>query len=133
MVDEDYLTLSTIHSAKGLEWKIVHILNVVEGCMPSDMATGTEEIEEERRLLYVAMTRAKDELNLVVPLRFYTARQNNFADDHAYVSVSRFIPGKIQRYFERRPWVESVTDRPTVRKPSIATVDITDRLKRRWA
>ena len=58
--DEDYLILSTIHSAKGQEWKAVYVLNVVDGCMPSDMATGSAaEIEEERRLLYVAMTRAK--------------------------------------------------------------------------
>ena len=64
---------STIHSAKGQEWRIVCILNVVDGCIPSDMATGSpEEIEEERRLLYVAMTRAKDELDLIVPQRFYT-------------------------------------------------------------
>ncbi|HWI80303.1 MAG TPA: ATP-dependent helicase, partial [Ramlibacter sp.] len=60
-LDEDYLILSTIHSAKGQEWKAVHVLNVVDGCIPSDMATGsTEELEEERRLLYVAMTRAKE-------------------------------------------------------------------------
>ena len=69
--DEDYLILSTIHSAKGQEWASVHVLNVVDGCLPSDMATGrAEEIEEERRLLYVAMTRAKDHLHLLVPQRF---------------------------------------------------------------
>jgi DNA helicase-2/ATP-dependent DNA helicase PcrA len=61
--DEDYLVLSTIHSAKGQEWNAVHILNVVDGCMPADMATGhAAETEEERRLLYVAMTRARDRL-----------------------------------------------------------------------
>ena len=64
LLDEDYLILSTIHSAKGQEWKSVHILNAVDGCLPSDLATGTSaEIEEERRLLYVAMTRAKDHLH----------------------------------------------------------------------
>lgn len=131
--EDDYLTLSTIHSAKGLEWEMVHILNVVEGCIPSDMATGTEEIEEERRLLYVAMTRAKDGLNLVVPQRFYTARQSNFADGHAHVSVSRFIPRDLQRFFEYRRWAEAVADRRTVRRPTITRVDIADRLKRRWA
>ena len=58
--DEDYLILSTIHSAKGQEWKSVFILNAVDGCIPSDLGTGTnDEVEEERRLLYVAMTRAK--------------------------------------------------------------------------
>ena len=73
LLDEDYLILSTIHSAKGKEWSAVSILNVVDGCLPSDLATGSEdEIEEERRLLYVAMTRAKDNLELLVPQRFYT-------------------------------------------------------------
>ena len=75
LLDEDYLILSTIHSAKGQEWKAVSILNVVDGCIPSDLATGTaREIEEERRLLYVAMTRAKDELNVIVPQRFLHTR-----------------------------------------------------------
>ena len=64
LLDEDYLILSTIHSAKGQEWKSVFVLNVVDGCIPSDLGTGTTaEIEEERRLLYVAMTRAKDNLS----------------------------------------------------------------------
>ena len=71
---EDYMILSTIHSAKGQEWKAVYVLNVVDGCIPSDMSTGTaEEIEEERRLLYVAMTRARERLQLVVPQRFYAS------------------------------------------------------------
>lgn len=65
--DEDYLILSTIHSAKGQEWKNVFVLNTVDGCIPADLGVGTkEDIEEERRLLYVAMTRAKDSLNLVM-------------------------------------------------------------------
>src|SRR5262249_21977047 len=72
LLDEDYLILSTIHSAKGQEWTSVFILNCVDGCVPSDLAVGsTPEIEEERRLLYVAMTRAKDHLHLIVPQRFY--------------------------------------------------------------
>ena len=79
--DEDYLILSTIHSAKGQEWRSVFVLNCVDGCIPSDLATGSsEEIEEERRLLYVAMTRAKDELALVVPQRFYVHGQPKYGD-----------------------------------------------------
>src|SRR5207245_4110880 len=71
-LDEDYLILSTIHSAKGQEWDAVYVLNLVDGCIPSDMATGNSvQIEEERRLLYVAMTRAKQHLHLVQPLRFF--------------------------------------------------------------
>ena len=68
LLDEDYLILSTIHSAKGQEWNAVFVLNTVDGCIPSDLGVGTtQEIEEERRLLYVAMTRAKDQLHLMVP------------------------------------------------------------------
>src|SRR3954447_15660397 len=79
--DEDYLVLSTIHSAKGQEWTSVYVLCVVDGCIPSDMATSTpEEVEEERRLLYVAMTRAKDELHLIAPQRFYAHQQASLAD-----------------------------------------------------
>jgi superfamily I DNA/RNA helicase len=75
LLDEDYLILSTIHSAKGQEWKSVFVLNVVDGCIPSDLGTGTSaEIEEERRLLYVAMTRANDDLHLIVPRRFWPER-----------------------------------------------------------
>jgi superfamily I DNA/RNA helicase len=75
LLDEDYLILSTIHSAKGQEWKSVFILNVVDGCMPSDLGTGTTaEIEEERRLLYVAMTRAKDIVHDVAAIGRFGAR-----------------------------------------------------------
>ena len=93
LLDEDYLILSTIHSAKGQEWKSVFVLNAVDGCIPSDLGTGTTaEIEEERRLLYVAMTRAKDDLHLVVPQRFFTHGQHAQGDRHVYASRTRFIP-----------------------------------------
>jgi DNA helicase II / ATP-dependent DNA helicase PcrA len=105
LLDEDYLILTTIHSAKGQEWKAVFTLNVVEGCIPSDMATGsTEEIEEERRLLYVAMTRAKDQLMLVVPQRFYTHHQARSGDRHVYAARTRFIPAGIASNFESTSW-----------------------------
>ena len=87
VLDEDYLILSTIHSAKGQEWKSVFVLNVVDGCIPSDLGTGTTaEIEEERRLLHVAMTRAKDSLHLVVPQRFFIHGQSAQGDRHVYAS-----------------------------------------------
>ena len=61
---------------KCQEWRAVYVLSAVDGCIPSDMATrSTSEIEEERRLLYVAMTRAKDHLNVVAPHRFYASRK----------------------------------------------------------
>ena len=91
--DEDYLILSTIHSAKGQEWRSVFVLNCVDGCIPSDLATGSsEEIEEERRLLYVAMTRAKDELALIVPQRFYVHGQPKYGDRAVFASRTRFCP-----------------------------------------
>lgn len=90
--DEDWLTLSTIHSAKGQEWRAVFVLNVVDGCIPSDLATGTpEEIDEERRLLYVAMTRARDDLVLMQPLRFFIRGQARGGNAHVFAPRSRFI------------------------------------------
>jgi DNA helicase-2/ATP-dependent DNA helicase PcrA len=99
--DEDYLILSTIHSAKGQEWASVQVLNVVDGCIPSDMATGrAAEIEEERRLLYVAMTRAKHQLALLVPQRFHVAQQCAFGDRHVYGTLSRFVPPAVAALFD---------------------------------
>jgi DNA helicase-2/ATP-dependent DNA helicase PcrA len=114
--DEDYLILSTIHSAKGQEWKAVHVLNVVDGCIPSDMATGSaEDIEEERRLLYVAMTRAKEELHLVLPNRFFIKQQAQMGDRHVYAQRSRFISPAMLKHFEECSWVNA--DTPHSRKP----------------
>jgi DNA helicase-2/ATP-dependent DNA helicase PcrA len=101
LLDEDYLILSTIHSAKGQEWTSVFVLNTVDGCLPSDLATGsTPQIEEERRLLCVAMTRARDQLHLVVLQRFYTHGQRSTGDRHVYAQRTRFIPDSILEHFE---------------------------------
>ena len=101
LLDEDYLILSTIHSAKGQEWNAVYVLNVVDGCMPADIATGhAASIEEERRLLYVAMTRARDSLDLLVPQRFHVTQQRNLGDRHLYATVSRFITPEMRSHFE---------------------------------
>ncbi|HET7831328.1 MAG TPA: ATP-dependent helicase, partial [Gallionella sp.] len=108
--DEDYLILSTIHSAKGQEWKAVYLLNAVDGCLPSDLATGsTSEIEEERRLLYVAMTRAKDHLQIVVPQRFFIAQQSQYGDRHVYAGRTRFIPAGLLDLFEKKSWPPAET------------------------
>jgi DNA helicase-2/ATP-dependent DNA helicase PcrA len=131
--DEDYTILSTIHSAKGQEWKTVRILNVVDGCIPSDMATGTpEEIEEERRLLHVAMTRAKDELDLIVPQRFFTYNQAKSGDRHVYASISRFIPKSIRDCFDCRTSSDrSASNDKPVRKLT-TTVDVAANVGRMW-
>ena len=102
LIDEEYLILSTIHSAKGQEWDVVYVLNVVDGCIPSDMATGSKaEIEEERRLLYVAMTRARDHLYLIQPHRFYTGSSRRNGDRHIYAPRTRFIPDDLLTWFEK--------------------------------
>ncbi len=130
--DEDYLILSTIHSAKGQEWKAVYVLNVVDGCIPSDLSTGTTaEIEEERRLLYVAMTRAKDELTLGVPLRFYVTQQTRNGERHVHASRSRFISRDMLNGFEVVHWSPPVmgTVRPVAALPAI---DIGARMRGMW-
>jgi DNA helicase II / ATP-dependent DNA helicase PcrA len=125
--DEDCLILSTIHSAKGMEWKIVHVLNVVEGLIPSGRA---EDLEEERRLLYVAMTRAKDELNLIAPQRIYLGRSG---DGYAYASPTQFIPVEIQKLFERRHWGQSIESTQNALSNRNYAAQITYGLKRKWA
>jgi DNA helicase-2/ATP-dependent DNA helicase PcrA len=95
-LDEDYLVLSTVHSAKGLEWESVHVLALYDGNFPADMACGSaEEIEEERRLLYVALTRARQRLQLYVPVRYYH-RPKGIDDAHGYGKPSRFLTAEVQ-------------------------------------
>jgi DNA helicase-2/ATP-dependent DNA helicase PcrA len=132
-LDEDYTILSTIHSAKGQEWRFVRILNAVDGCIPSDMATGMpEEIEEERRLLYVAMTRAKDGLDLVIPQRFYTFQQGKYGDGHVYACRSRFIPDTIIDLFDARSWHDRVQRSASPTKKTGTTTDVAASLRRMW-
>ncbi len=127
--DEDYLILSTMHSAKGQEWTAVYVLNVVDGCIPSDMATGSsEEIDEERRLLYVAMTRAKQHLQLIVPQRFYVHQQAAQGDRHVYGSLSRFIPPQVEQWFDHGG--RTATARPaSVATDRSTAIDLTARVR----
>jgi DNA helicase-2/ATP-dependent DNA helicase PcrA len=132
LLDEDYLILSTIHSAKGQEWNSVYLLNTVDGCLPSDLSTGsTTEIEEERRLLYVAMTRARDQLHLMVPQRFFTHGQHSSGDRHVYAQRTRFIPNSMLKHFDNRSWPpprSAGASTPTQRAP----VDIGARMRGMW-
>src|SRR6202040_3834503 len=90
-LDEDYLVLSTIHSAKGMEWDTVYVLNVVDGSFPSEFSTGKAElIEEERRLFYVALTRAQNDIVLMAPLKFHLTNQSRQGDAHVYGGGRRF-------------------------------------------
>jgi DNA helicase-2/ATP-dependent DNA helicase PcrA len=131
-LDEDYLILSTIHSAKGQEWTKVFVLNAVDGCIPSDLAVGErEDIEEERRLLYVAMTRAKDSLHLITPQRFYPSGQVARGDRHIYASRTRFIPDHILENFERVAWPPPSAAPGRAPKPEIR-VDLKSRMRGMW-
>ena len=133
LLDEDYLILSTIHSAKGQEWKSVFVLNVVDGCMPSDLGTGTTaEIEEERRLLYVAMTRAKDNLHLITPHRFFTHGQPSLGDRHVYASRSRFIPGNLLPLFESVTWPTLATELERQSAVNHVRIDVGARMRSMW-
>ena len=132
LLDEDYLILSTIHSAKGQEWKSVFVLNAVDGCMPSDLAAGSSaEIEEERRLLYVAMTRAKDHLHVMVPQRFFVHGQRSNGDRHMYAARTRFIPSSLLDRFESRAWPRAAAQAASP-KPARAPIDINARVRRSW-
>ncbi len=130
--DEDYVVLSTIHSAKGQEWDHVYVLNVADGNFPSEFSTGKPElIEEERRLLYVAMTRARNELHLCAPLKYQVTQQPRLGDKHVYGAKSRFMTTKVL------DTCEQVSVRTTVGvenlKPSEAsTVDVGAQLKEMW-
>ena len=105
LLDEDYLVLSTAHSAKGREWRSVFGAERRRRCIPSDLATGADaEIEEERRLLYVAMTRARDELHLLMPQRFFSHGQSAYGDRHVYAARTRFIPDALLGLFNCTAW-----------------------------
>jgi len=99
LVDEDWLVLSTVHSVKGLEFDAVHVIHAADGNFPSDMSTGTPEgIEEERRLFYVAMTRARRHLAVYVPLRYHRVPRRG--DDHSWAQPSRFLSEVVRLNFD---------------------------------
>jgi DNA helicase-2/ATP-dependent DNA helicase PcrA len=132
LLDEDYLILSTIHSAKGQEWTSVFVLNTVDGCIPSDLGVGTTpEIEEERRLLYVAMTRAKDQLHLMVPQRFFTHGQRSLGDRHVYAQRTRFIPNSMTRNFRSSYWPKPKAGGDASRAPR-APIDVGAKMRGMW-
>jgi DNA helicase II / ATP-dependent DNA helicase PcrA len=134
MLDEDYLILSTIHSAKGQEWRSVHVLNVVDGCIPSDLGTGsTHELEEERRLLYVAMTRARDQLHLIVPQRFFPHQQHVHGDRHVYAQRSRFITKAMLAHYDDIYWPPMAPVGAAGATPQPARVDIAWQMRGMWA
>jgi DNA helicase-2/ATP-dependent DNA helicase PcrA len=132
LLDEDYLVLSTVHSAKGREWNAVFVLSVTDGHFPSEFATAKSElIEEERRLLYVAMTRAKESLWLTAPLRYYVTQQPKHGDRHVYGARSRFLSDAVletmeRRFHGRREGADTLAPRTSRR------MDVAARLRELW-
>ncbi|MBS0380305.1 MAG: ATP-dependent helicase [Proteobacteria bacterium] len=134
-LDEDYLVLSTIHSAKGMEWDTVFVLNVVDGSFPNEFAAGKPEaLEEERRLLYVALTRAQNDLLLVVPLKFHLTQQSRQGDAHVYGGRSRFITEKVQKTLDALTFHSSAAAAGDALQEASApvTVDVGARLRDMW-
>ena len=130
--DEDYVILSTIHSAKGQEWDIVYVLNVADGNFPSEFSTGNPEmIEEERRLLYVAMTRARNELHLCAPLKYAVTQQPKDGDAHVYGAKSRFMTDKVLDSCEKVS-LRNMRGVENLREGEAATVDVVAQLKEMW-
>ncbi|MGB5448395.1 MAG: ATP-dependent helicase, partial [Woeseiaceae bacterium] len=133
LLDEDYLILSTVHSAKGQEWGSVFVLNVADGNFPSEFAAGKPEmIEEERRLLYVAMTRAKQTLSLIAPLRYHVTQQRRDGDRHVYGARSRFMSepllATMDKEFEGRPEAQS----SRLGSRSDRRIDVHARMREMW-
>jgi DNA helicase II / ATP-dependent DNA helicase PcrA len=132
LMDEDYLVLSTIHSAKGQEWDSVYVLNVADGNFPSEFATGKPAlIEEERRLLYVAMTRAKSALHLVAPLKYWVPQQPRHGDRHVYGARSRFIDEAMMNCMEPRFHGAADHGAGATARP-VEVIDIGARLRSMW-
>ena len=133
LVDEDYLILSTVHSAKGQEWESVFVLNVTDGNFPSEFATGKPEmIEEERRLLYVAMTRAKQSLSLISPLRFHVTQQRRDGDRHVYGARSRFMTDRLLATLDQRFAGRSEAEGSHFRVRSDKQIDVASRMREMW-
>lgn len=136
--DEDYLILSTLHSAKGQEWPAVFLINMVDGCLPSDLSTGSAvQLEEERRLLYVGMTRARHHLQLVVPQRFFVTQQRAMGDRHLYGGRTRFIPDALLPLFQpdgpvRRAREAAAAEEAAKGPPTKPPIDLRARLRSAW-
>ena len=130
--DEDWLVLSTIHSAKGLEWDAVYLIHAADGNLPSDLATGSAvEIEEELRLAYVAMTRARNFLYVLWPLRYYHRSSGPNTDSHSYAQVSRFFTREVTDTMDCTS-PEEETPAPDGASPETTRESIMGRISGMW-
>jgi len=133
LLDEDYLILSTVHSAKGQEWDAVFVLNVSDGNFPSEFATGKPEmIEEERRLLYVAMTRARQSLQLIAPLRYHVTQQRRDGDKHVYGARSRFVTERLIKTMRATFHGRSEASTSRLQPRTDKQIDVAGKLREMW-
>jgi DNA helicase-2/ATP-dependent DNA helicase PcrA len=134
MLDEDYLVLSTIHSAKGGEWDVVHVIHAADGMIPSDMATGDDErIEEERRLFYVALTRARHDLRVYFPLRYHR-RNRGYEDRHLHAQLTRFVDDGVLQLFDRRStFSDAPAEKPAAESKAPGAPDVAAELAALWS
>ena len=129
--DEPSLVLSTAHSAKGKEWEAVIVIWAVDGWFPSTRAMQDEdELEEERRLMYVAMTRARNHLAVVYPLNVYSSRRGM---DYSIDQLSRFIDRGVRDKMERIVVTDNGDDSPVIAEPVGSPVDLRALLRGRFA
>lgn len=132
LLDEEYVVLSTIHSAKGCEWDVVYLIHAADGVIPSDMSNSEAELDEERRLLYVAMTRARDRLYVVYPLRYYH-KKHALGDAHSFAQLSRFLPPELFPLFERTGCDRDQPSLEATESPAASVVEsVHQRLQRLW-
>ena len=130
MKDEDWLVLSTIHSAKGCEWDVVYLIHAADGFLPSDMAAGREEeVEEELRLTYVALTRAKNFLYVTWPLRYYY-KWYAITGNHTYAQLCRFFTPDVLKSVEQLNLVQPGDF--DVRRDEVGDSDIQDQIRHMW-
>ena len=130
-IDEDYLILSTVHSAKGQEWDTVYVQHFSDGTFPNEFAAGNpEKLEEERRLAYVALTRAKNRLVLVNPFKYFIREQSKYGDKHVYGTKSRFLTDHVLATLDQTHW----SSRPQTSKgwDQNVRVDLKSRARAMW-
>lgn len=132
VLDDDYLILSTMHSAKGLEFDTVYVIHAADGNIPSDMATGSPaEIEEERRLFYVACTRAQNHLYVTHPLRYYT-QPSGRSDSHGFAQRTRFITDAVLPHFVEVQAVPGAIAQDESPLPATTSVSIRAGVRSLW-
>lgn len=131
-IDEDYLILSTVHSAKGQEWDTVYVQHFSDGTFPNEFAMGdSAKLEEERRLAYVALTRAKNRLVMVSPLKYFVPQQAKYGDRHVYGTKSRFLTEPVLATIDQTHWSSRAGTKPTWDKT--VKVDLKNRARGMWS